>query len=167
MKMTTLGILTIAAFAVACDDSFSVDWPDLPSDAVQIAFDRLDEVHTTGSSAIADRRRQLIETPERWAQFWADLNIGIDPLPEAPAVDFETSVVAVASMGEQLSQGHEIAVAQVWETPGQIFVRVLERQRGGGCEPIPGRSQPVTAVVVERRPAAVEFQERVELLQCN
>ena len=98
---------------------------EIPVGATQLAFAPLEEV-STPISAITDRRRLVIRDAATWEAFWADFAVRVEPRPAPPAVDFSTSMVIAATMGQRTTGGYTISVEEVAEKDGTLYAAVQE-----------------------------------------
>lgn len=81
------------------------------------------------ASRIVDPRRVVVRTPEEWRVLWA-LHAGPDAA--APAIDFQSAIVAAAFAGEKPTAGHSIEVVGAIGDPDGVRVIVDERAPGPG-----------------------------------
>lgn len=166
----TLPLLLCLAVAAACDDSTdpqnSGDPPDtVPEAAVRMEAQPIDEATTT-QSLIDDRRRLLIDDETEWADFWAEFNGAVTPMPPLPEVDFSTHMIVAATMGQQSSGGFSIEVAEVYEADGTLYPIIVEVSPGPSCVVTSVISAPAVAVRVERAGTDASFVEESEVSSC-
>lgn len=158
-------VLSVAA--CGSTESLGPEWPNLPAGAVALQYDLQEEVHTTQTSAIADRRRLVIRTQAAWESFWNELTGNLLPQPEAPVIDFDQRMLVVATMGVRNTGGYSISVAGIFDSDGRIIVRVLESSPGPTCITTQALTAPATAVSLARSNTAVEFQEGTYTVGCR
>lgn len=139
---------------------------ELRAENEPVSFDPVEEA-ASFMSGIQDRRRLVIDEPEEWADFWAELNAHIAPTPDAPAVDFDSYVVIAATMGLQPTGGYAIEIKEVSRTGDDLRVVVVETSPGVGCITTQAFTAPATAVTVERPAGDVEFVEEAETRDCS
>lgn len=169
-RTLTLSLLLGLAAVTACDDSTDPRDSDGPQDAVpeaavQMEAQPIDEATTT-QSLIEDRRRLLIDDEAEWADFWAEFNGAVQPMPPLPEVDFSTHVIVAATMGQQSSGGYSIEVTDVYAEDGTIYPIVLEVSPGPSCVVPTVISAPAVAVRVERAGTEASFVEQTEVSSC-
>lgn len=165
-----LPLLLCLAVAAGCDDSTdpqdSGDPPDeVPEAAIQMEAQPIDEATTT-QSLIEDRRRLLIDDEAEWADFWAEFNGAVTPMPPLPDVDFSTHMIVAATMGQQSSGGFSIDVADVYEADGTLYPIIVEVSPGPSCAVPAVISAPAVAVRVERVGTEASFVEQTEVSSC-
>lgn len=79
-------------------------------DTVPVTFD----VFQKGTySGIKDAMTKVITTQAEWEEFWKKHVSVIVPQPPVPEVDFNTSVLAVITLGEKPSSGYQIVLKTV------------------------------------------------------
>jgi hypothetical protein len=159
----------MAIAPVACNpvDSLGDQWPDLPLSAGLVPHTVLTEVHTAQHSGIRERQRRAIRTGDEWEAFWVAFNGPVEPMPAPPAINFSERMVVVAAMGERPTGGYAIAIESVHAADGKLMVRVEERSPGADCATTQALTAPVTAVVIPRSTASVEFHDRAVTVSCG
>lgn len=167
VRLVISGLLLGAGLACTSDPAAGPEWPDLPPGAVAVQYDLVDEVHTTQTSGIDDRRRVVIRTQAAWEAFWAEFAANVVPQPDPPIIDFDQQMVVAATMGLRSSGGYSIAVEGIFEDEGRLIVRVLERSPGPTCATIQAVTSPATAVTVATSSHSVEFEEATVVAGCN
>ncbi len=159
----SLGTLALAG----CAESTDVEWPTLPAGLSAAGFTVIEQVHTTFSSGIQEKRRQVIRDEAAWTAFW-DAFVGpVTPRPDPPAVDFGQSMVIVAAMGQRPTGGYAISIEEVFLGDGLVVARVLEQSPGANCLTTQALTAPVTAVIVPRVEGEVRFQEAARAVTCG
>jgi protease stability complex PrcB-like protein len=101
---------------------------------------RIGQWYHTG---ILEPRRQVIQDPNAWAQFWSELGMG-----EQPEVDFTRDLVIAVASGQHRTGGFSIAVEQVTQQGGELTIRVVETTPGPDCVTTSELTQPVEAVAI-------------------
>lgn len=139
----------------------------VPEGATELTAEPVEEVVNRFYSGIADRRREVIRTPEDWRAFWTEFTVLQQPPPDAPIIDFDHQMVIVATMGRQTTGGHLITIPAVHEHEGELFVEVVEVSPGAGCMTTQALTAPATAIKVEARDDPVMFVERIEQQSCQ
>lgn len=161
--------LTMTAWVVACSplDAPPEEWPDLPPSAGLVAHAVIEEVHTAGYSGIRERQRRVIRTSSDWEAFWIAFHGPVEPMPTPPAVNFAERMVLVAAMGQRPTGGYGIEIGSVYAADGKLLARVEERSPDSNCGTTQALTAPVTAVVIPRSSATVEFQDRALTVSCG
>jgi hypothetical protein len=127
----------------------------------------MERILSEAVSGIDDRLREVIRDGEAWNAFWSAAMENRQPTPETPAVDFESEMVIVASMGRRGTGGYSIAIEDVTrDSEGDLTVVVRETAPGSNCFLIQAFTAPVTAVKVPRGEGEVTFLERTERTEC-
>ncbi len=126
----TLGVVLAAAGCAGPeDDARDPDPEPQPEEAQQVAFDVLAQgdrpAADVGPNAVGVR---IIESADDFARAHRALAGG-----EAPAVDFDRSVVLALYMGRQPSGGHRMQVESVVRTQGKLTVHVVSVEPGPAC----------------------------------
>ena len=142
-----------------------VSEPGLPPGTQPLAgaLDTLVHAHYSG---IQDRRRLVIRDAAAWEQFWAQAMATVSRVPPTPAVDFTTSIVIAASMGNRPNGGHAIGIESLNELDNTLYAVVEERSVGLGCVTTQAITAPLIAVRVARPGAAVVFVETTRRIDC-
>jgi hypothetical protein len=169
MRGPVLCLLVVCLGGGGCVSANGVEQPEEPqevrAEGEPVAFDPVEEVRSF-MSGIPDRRRLLIDEPEQWTDFWAELHANIAPTPDAPSVDFDSHVVIAATMGRKPTGGYAIRIKDVTRTRDRLRVVVVETSPGAGCITIQAFTAPATAVTVPRPVAELEFVEQTETEDC-
>jgi hypothetical protein len=118
-------------------------------------------------SGIGASKRMLIRTGEEWRGFWREMYGDEEPIPTAPVIDFETSMVVVAALGTRPTEGYWVEIESVLASEEGIQVKIIETAPGEGCVVNEALTSPVTAVAVERSEGQVTFIEREEVRPCG
>ena len=138
---------------------------EIPAGATATTFEVVEEV-SSPMSGIEDRRRLVIRDSGTWSDFWSELAARVEPAPPVPEIDFGTSMIIAAAMGQRTSGGYEISVEEVAEKDGKLYARVQETSPGAACMTITVMTAPVVAVVVPRHEGPVAFVEAELALPC-
>lgn len=167
---STLPLLLCLAVVAGCDDSTdpqdTTDPPStVPEAAVRMEVQPIDEATTT-QSLIEDRRRLLIDDETEWADFWAEFNGAVTPMPPLLEVDFSTHLIVAATMGQQSSGGFSIEIVDVYEADGTLYPIIVEVSSGPSCVVPTVISAPAVAVRVERAGTEASFVEETEVSSC-
>ncbi|MDP2496432.1 MAG: protease complex subunit PrcB family protein [Candidatus Palauibacterales bacterium] len=139
----------------------------VPADATLVPDDRMELLVDESYSGFDERSRQLIRTSAAWEEAWRQLHEGRSDVPERPAVDFETSMVVLATMGSRRSGGYDIDVESVHRDGESMYVVVTERSPGESCGVTAAITTPATAVRVPRADGEVEFVEKDSVHECS
>ena len=167
----SLPVLLLGSLA-GCSDSDSPAGPpgtgnasEVPPNAQVVVFDVVQEV-TTEISGITERRRDVIVDETEWAALWDEIQTFVMPKPPAPAIDFGSRMVILATMGERTSGGHSISVIEVAEEQGTLYVVVEEATPGIECMTTDVMTTPAVAVSVSRTSGTVLFVEHEIAYPC-
>jgi hypothetical protein len=101
---------------------------------------------------------RVVEDSSTWAATWAQIWANDSEPPALPAVDFSTSSLLVAWMGDRPTGGYQVAVTSVTETTGVVSANVLWTSPGSGCGLLEVVTSPIVVVSIPHRdPASVQF----------
>jgi hypothetical protein len=139
----------------------------IPEGATELTVETVEEIANRFYSGIADRRREVIRTPEDWHALWTELTILQVPQPDPPVIDFDRQMVVVATMGRQSTGGYLITIPTVHEHEGKLFVEVVEVSPGPGCLTTQALTAPTAAIKIEAREDPVTFVDRSEQQSCQ
>jgi hypothetical protein len=114
-----------------------------------------------------DRERIVIRTAAAWEEAWNRLTSNIYPKPPVPEVSFDSEMVILATMGAHPTGGNSIAVEEVAEDEGTVYVLVHETLPGANCITTQAVTAPATPVRVPRRDGPVVFLERRTTTDCR
>lgn len=173
-RLPTLLVSLFAIAAIGCAAEVAVDpggtpptddgpGDAIPADAVRLATETL---YRDPGSGIEAGRRAVIRTGSAWEAFWSEAHEGRTGAGPAPEVDFDRSMVVVATMGERSTGGHSIDIAGVYATEGGIVTEVVETEPGEGCVVTQALTAPAVAVSVERRSGEATWLVRQERSTC-
>jgi uncharacterized membrane protein len=107
-------------------------------------------------SDIATARRVLIRDAAAWSALWAE---HAGPGVAAPAIDFESRIVAAVFAGERPSPGHAIEIADARTDAGVLTLIVRERTPPRGMAAAQILVSPFHIVTLPRVDADVRFTE--------
>lgn len=141
--------------------------PGLPSDAVAVEFERVDELSSALVGGPQEPARSVVRDEQSWLEFWGALTAVLSPAPEPPTVDFTRDMVIIAAMGRRSTAGYAVSVEGVYTSDGALYVDVLERSPGVGCLSAQVITAPVTAVRVRVHGGPVRFVTREESGACG
>lgn len=156
-------LLLAAASGASCVNGEGLT---LPRDASRVPPDQIETLAQESSSGVEARRRGVLRSEAEWTAFWEEVHARRMPAPERPDVDFEQSMIVVASMGTRPTGGYEIAFGEVGRVGASYHVVVRESAPGPNCMTTAALTEPVTAMRVPRTDGNVYFIERTETLRC-
>jgi hypothetical protein len=105
---------------------------------------------TSGSRVVGDTAT--------WSALWAQMWANESAPPALPAVDFSTTSVLVAWMGQRPTGGYEIDVTRVTESAGMASANVVWTSPGPACPTVQLVTSPIVVVSIPHRdPASVQF----------
>jgi hypothetical protein len=160
MEMRTLAVVfALTVLGTACDSDSPTALGDGPFE--------IESVVEVSQSGYTDPQRATIRTADEWAQAWATLHAGLQPVPARPPIDFETTVVVLAALGTRPNGCYSIDIAGVQSSiEGQPVFDVVETQPGPNCVCTEALTRPAHAVRIARFSGEAEFLERVAELRC-
>lgn len=139
----------------------------VPADATLLPEDRVEPLLDESYGNLDEEAREVVRTPDLWADAWQRLHEGGSPVPERPAVDFERNVVIVAAMGSRPTGGYDIEVESVHRDGESLFVVVRTTSPGDDCMVTQAFTAPTTAVRVPRVSGDVHFVEKESVHECS
>lgn len=157
----------LAAVVLAAGGCGLVSVTGVPADATVVPDDRVEPLLEGASGGLDEPAREVIRTPEVWANAWQDLHEGRSPVPERPSVDFDRSMVVLAAMGSQRTGGYDIEVEAVHRQGETLYLVVRETSPGDRCGVTQAFTTPTTAVRVPRVDGDVEFVEKESVHECS
>ncbi len=81
-----------------------------------------------GTSSAADTAAvYLVENNDQWRKTWRLATGKIEPAPVPPEIDFKSTVVIAAFMGQKNSSGHRIEIARIVKSGQLLKVFVIHR----------------------------------------
>ena len=166
MKRIALSLALAAAVAGCGDGPGWMLAPERSEGAGEaVSFRRLDD-GARQFSAVVQRERLVIETPEAWASAWALLQGTLLPVPPVPAVDFTREAVVVVAMGRRPTAGYSIRVDRVERLAGETTVRVVETSPGRTCVLAQVLTSPFDVVLIPRSALPLRFTEQQAVRDC-
>lgn len=159
-------LFAVAVFAGSIGCNGPTDGLGLPAGAVTVAVGQV--VPPTSWSGFLSRDRIIVRDQQQWEVVWSAYAHIYLPVPPVPPVDFSSSMVIVAAMGERSNGGYGIEIEGVYATDTNLYAVVNERSPGGGngCAQHNAVNHPVHMVVVPRRDRVVNFVERTSVSRC-
>lgn len=139
----------------------------VPANAVPIPAAEVDTLVQTVRSGVSERGRVVIRDQETFAAFWAQVHATQMPVPDAPTVDFETSMVIAAAMGGKPTGGFSITIEGIDRSGSDLYVTVVETSPGPTCFVTQAYTAPVVALRVPRVTGKVEFLEESRVDECS
>lgn len=119
-------------------------------------------------SGMTTRQRLVVHDVATWANAWQELVGTLQPPPALPAIDFGTTVVVVAGMGERTSGGYAVTVNEVQvNSAGNASITVTEQSPGPTCVTTAAITDPADVVVAARFDGEAKFVERTSQAVCR
>lgn|GEM_PF-1672809 len=117
----------------------------------------------SGTSSAADTAAvYLIENSDQWRKTWRLATGKIEPAPALPEIDFKSTVVVAAFMGEKTSSGHRIEIARIIKSGQSLKVFVIHRSSSQGML-LPVLTSPFHLVSIPKGKYKLEVKiEKVE-----
>ena len=153
----------ILLFVSGCTDP---ELTGLPPGARHVAHEQVDTLAHEFYSGVTQGQREVLRSQTEWAAFWETIYANRSPKPALPVVDFDESVVLVASLGSRSTGGYSIDVEGVYQASSGLHVVVQETSPAQSCVVTTAETQPVVAVRVPRIEGAITFVERKSLRDC-
>ncbi|HEY6179859.1 MAG TPA: protease complex subunit PrcB family protein [Kofleriaceae bacterium] len=118
-------------------------------------------------SGITSQQRLVVHDAATWATVWHDLSGTVQPPPAVPAIDFGTTVVVVAAMGNEPTGGYAIKIDEVRVNAGNASISVTEDSPGANCSVTQAVSAPADVVIAARFDGDATFVERTTQTACK
>jgi len=160
-------LLLLVPVLAGCESMTQASPPEaeVPAGSIQLTVEERASVQAWWSG-YEEPQRTVIRDAAAWAEAWERIHSHqSDPPPLAP-VDFSSSVVVLAAMGQRNTGGYRTAIESVHEHDGVLYVSVLEEAPGRGCNLIQVLTAPVHAVEVPSRSREARFQVRERTRGC-
>ena len=141
----------------ACDDPAGL--PELR------LGDGLTEIHRSLESALREPTHLVIGSQAEWEALWPSLRTGLAPWTP-PEVNFDESLVLVAGYGAVPTGGYLIHIDSL-VTGGTARTAHVTRYHPRRCVTTQSETQPVHVVAVPRAGAAIRFDDRERLYDCE
>lgn len=141
----------------------------LPSDVVLDPGDEVESetLYASTVSGLYERKRAVLTDQETFSAVWDQVHDNHVPTPEAPEVDFEDSMVIVASMGGRPSGGYVIRIEGIARVGDDLRVELSETSPGKTCGTISMITAPVVMVQVPKVEGDVVFREESRVQECD
>lgn len=166
-----LAPLIAAAAACSSQSPTSHEAVAVPLDAIALGDDSVQNPVQDWRlyGGLERRERLVIDNQADWSRLWSRMNanLGIQPPPELPSVDFDRYMVIVASMGTRPTGGYFIEVEGVHRSGSDLYVTVHESSPGPRCGVTTAITTPTTALLVPRTAGRVFFVERRSVHPCE
>ena len=119
-------------------------------------------------SGMTTRQRLVVHDVATWTNVWQQLVGSLQPPPALPAIDFGTTVVVVAGMGERTSGGYTVTINEVQvNSAGNASITVTEQSPGPSCATTAAITDPADVVVAARFDGEASFVEHTSQASCR
>jgi hypothetical protein len=128
-------------------------------------------IHPAHGPLVGQPAYFTVRSKEQWLEWWNAKVTGHlpAPTPEQPAqsiparppppdIDFEHSILVVASSGAKLGTGNSIAFVAIFRSPSGIVASVQETAQRGSCVISTAVSIPVAIALIPRTDETVRFR---------
>lgn len=155
-----LGLPVLAALLFAC--SAPEPEPEIdPEDELEVLY--YEHLVRGGKSTIRDTVETVLDTPEEWAAFEAQLDL---LLPVAP-VDFEQTMLVAIAIPVDVG-GHILEIDTIEYDPGrEVIVTYIQTIPGGNCLEVLADTAPFVVTAARRVPEPVRFVRQIEYADCR
>lgn len=119
------------------------------------------------NSGLDTQQRLVIRDARTWASLWSQIAARIQPLPAPPAIDFDSKLVVVASMGTRPSGGYTIDIDDVRIIDNAVQLSVTETSPGVACGGSGALTTPIAVATVTRFDTQASFAERTTSYDCE
>ena len=164
-----LALLLAAPVGCSADRPGAPEGGDIPTGAIAIARDSGENpLHDWRVwSAIDERDRLVIRDRETWERFWLRATANQHPPPPVAQVDFQRSMVVVATMGLRHTGGYNIEIEALHRFGNDLYVTVRETSPGPACGTYQALTRPLAAARVDKVSGQVIFIERETAHHCR
>lgn len=164
-----LALLFAAPVGCNADRPGAPEGADIPAGAIAVARDSGDNPLYSWRvwSAIEERDRLVIREQEAWESFWLRATANYHPPPPVVQVDFERSMVVVATMGLRHTGGYNIEIEALHRLGNDLYVTVRETSPGRACGTYQAETKPLAAARVQKVSGQVIFIERESVHHCR
>lgn len=101
----------------------------------------------------------VIRDSSAWAAAWNTIQMGVEPQPALPAVDFAKEMLVLVAIGQQPNGGHGVVItSSTYDSAGAVVVRAEHNAPGDNCMTSMALVQPVDLARVPQSDAAVRFE---------
>jgi hypothetical protein len=169
--MRTRLLVTLAAtlLAGACSEPPTAR-QDPVADALggnPVQLVRFTQYFPADNSGFERQTRVVVSSQAAWEAAWRQIWKNESPVPPAPAVNFDTHVVLLASMGVRGSGGHTVRLAAAANRGDHVGVRVIETSPGSSCVTTAAITEPVDVVLLPRTPLPVLWETDRVVHECR
>jgi hypothetical protein len=156
----TLALLLLFAFA-GCGGDSSPTGTDGPVGFTEVFRDK--------ASGRGTRGAEVISRQDRWGEVWNELMSTRSPKPPLPPVNFDTSILILAALGETPDSCRDVRIDQVNRSAGVLEVTISDVRSPPSCSCPPVVIQPVHVVAVPRAASGANYTWRnlIEGQPCN
>lgn len=127
-------------------------------------------VITTGptSAVVADMTTVYkLDTQQSWDDFWAQHSKNIQPVENAPVIDFTKNMVIAIVDTDQPSSGYELNIDQLQAVDNKLYVFATRKQPGPGCVNLGMISQPFVMIQVPKSDLIPELRLTTQTVPCQ
>ena len=150
-------IISAALLAVAATSASTHPTPGQP-----VAFRHMPQVHGNGFMRPG---QFMVRNRVEWHRTWLQVMEGRTPYEPLPAIDFDRSMILVATRGEITAGGHDIVIETITETKDAVYVTV-RRDTPGTCYVTEGYTHPTDAVLIAKTAKTIRWTYRDEIVDC-
>jgi hypothetical protein len=159
--MRTISGLLALALLVGCAESATG-----PRDGAAVLEQQDVLVLSSAWSGYMDGKQIVVADADAWAAEWQAIWSNHVPVPPVPAVDFTSSVIVIAALGQRPTTGYSVVIEQVRLANGSLAVDVRERSPGTSCATGQAVTSPVHIVQVPRQATTAAFTIRRVTYSC-
>jgi len=124
-------------------------------------------------AGLAQPEYRVVNSREKWQELWQELEpqtsrqqrqASRNPPPD---IDFQQSVLIIASMGRRPTGGYSVTISSIVETPQRIVVSVAEQSPGPNCVTTQAITHPIAIVTTAQTQKPFEFEFVRTTQQCT
>jgi len=120
-----------------------------------------------GRFSSGEKQNVMFRNEEDFATFWQETHQGRMPVPDVPAIDFNTQMVLAALMGTQSTGGYAIEITRIGVSEKILGVEVKKQTPGDNCFTTQALTNPYHIVKTSRFDGKVVFFEKEVTTSCD
>lgn len=154
-----LSSLALVAFILSSCDAVSPSEP--------LTLTPLMTSSPLGLSGVGSRGSIVITNAQAFADFWAEANRRLTPVPPLPEVDFSKEIVVGFAMGQQPTSGYDVRVHDPQRSRGVVTLKVEETLPGPDCPLLQVITAPIDLARLTRTGDEIRFENETVVRGCG
>jgi len=120
-----------------------------------------------GAFSSGKKQNVVFRNEEAFAIFWQEIHQGIKPVPDVPAIDFNTQRVLASVMGTKPTGGYAIEITRIGLSEDKLGVKVKRQNPGNNCGTTQAITNPYHIVKTDPFEGEVIFFEKEVITSCD